>query len=59
MDDAAGVIRIDTSEGEGLQLAPRGRESFALWVLGLNTAMACAAGKAMGAAPIGTVPWVL
>ena len=52
----AGVIRIDTAEGERLQLAPQGRESYALWVLGLNAAMACAAGKAMGAAPVGDGP---
>ncbi len=58
-DGEPGVIRIDTAEGERLQLAPQGRESYALWVLGLNAAMACAAGKAMGAAPVGTVPWVL
>jgi len=50
---------VDTAEGERLQLAPRGRESYALWVLGLNAAMACSAGKAMAAAPMAVVPWVL
>ncbi len=57
--DGVGLIHVDTTEGERLQLAPRGRESYALWVLGLNAAMACAAGKAMAAAPMAAVPWVL
>jgi len=59
ISDEAGVIHVDTAEGERLQLAPRGRESYALWVLGLNAAMACSAGKAMAAAPMAVVPWVL
>ena len=59
VDDDAGIIHVDTTEGERLQLAPHGRASYALWVLGLNAAMACAAGKAMAAAPMAVVPWVL
>ena len=59
INDEAGVIHIDTTDGERLRLAPQGRESYALWVLGINAAMACAAGKAMAAAPVPLIPWVL
>ena len=59
VNEEGATLHIDTTEGERLQLAPLGRESLAQWVLGLNAAMACAAGKAMGAAPMAMVPWML
>lgn len=59
LHDRGRCILAGTQDGEHLLLRPASSEAYALWVLSLNAAVACAATMAVGSDPVINIPWML
>ena len=59
INDEERYIQVGTQDGEQMLLKPKTSESYALWVLGLNAALACARGASVPTEIINNMPWAL
>lgn len=59
LHDEERFIQVGIQNGEQLVLRPATSDAYALWVLGLNAAVACAATMAEASDRVVDIPWVL